>query len=90
MPNVGAYEAKTHLPKLLERVQGGERFTITKHGRPIAELVPIHRRDAGIVANAIADLRALKRQIQARGGRPGEAAKERESLRDRAHRGHRY
>jgi prevent-host-death family protein len=36
----GAYEAKTHLPALLERVRKGERITITKHGVPIATLVP--------------------------------------------------
>ena len=40
---IGAYEAKTHLPALLEMVARGERFTITKHGRPIARLVPIER-----------------------------------------------
>jgi prevent-host-death family protein len=40
---IGAYEAKTHLPALLERVARGERITITRHGRPIARLVPIHR-----------------------------------------------
>jgi prevent-host-death family protein len=40
---IGAYEAKTHLPALLERVQRGERITITKHGKPIARLVPIRR-----------------------------------------------
>jgi len=40
---IGAYEAKTHLPALLERVARGERFTITKHGRPIARLVPVER-----------------------------------------------
>jgi prevent-host-death family protein len=40
---IGAYEAKTHLPALLERVARGERFTITKHGRPIARLVPVAR-----------------------------------------------
>jgi prevent-host-death family protein len=40
---IGAYEAKTHLPALLERVARGERFTITKHGRPIAHLVPVGR-----------------------------------------------
>lgn len=44
MPELGAYEAKTHLPKLLERVQKGERFIITKHGRPVAELRPISTR----------------------------------------------
>jgi prevent-host-death family protein len=41
--DIGAYEAKTHLPALLERVAQGERFTITKHGRPIGRLVPIER-----------------------------------------------
>jgi prevent-host-death family protein len=40
---IGAYEAKTHLPALLERVARGEKFTITKHGRPIARLVPVER-----------------------------------------------
>ena len=34
METVDAYEAKTHLPKLLERVSKGERNTITKHGVP--------------------------------------------------------
>jgi prevent-host-death family protein len=40
---VGAYEAKTHLSALLERVARGEQIVITKHGRPIARLVPIER-----------------------------------------------
>jgi len=37
---IGVYDAKTQLPKLLERVSRGERFLITKHGRPVAQLVP--------------------------------------------------
>lgn len=41
METVGAYEAKTHLPKLLERVLNGERITITKHGIPVAVLQPL-------------------------------------------------
>lgn len=40
METVGAYEAKTHLSKLLERVLKGERITITKHGVPVAVLQP--------------------------------------------------
>jgi prevent-host-death family protein len=40
METVGAYQAKTHLPKLLERVMKGDRITITKHGVPIAVLQP--------------------------------------------------
>lgn len=40
METIGAYEAKTHLPKLLERVLKGEQITITKHGVPVAVLTP--------------------------------------------------
>jgi prevent-host-death family protein len=41
MTTVGAYEAKTHLPALLAQVEKGETVTITRHGRPIAKLVPV-------------------------------------------------
>ncbi|MBU2601959.1 MAG: type II toxin-antitoxin system prevent-host-death family antitoxin [Actinobacteria bacterium] len=41
MKTVGAYEAKTHLPSLLEEVAAGEHITITKHGVPVARLVPV-------------------------------------------------
>ena len=40
---VGAYEAKTHLSELLEKVEAGEEITITKHGAPIARLVPVEK-----------------------------------------------
>ena len=40
MKTVGAFEAKTHLPKLLERVAAGETIVITRHGEPMAHLVP--------------------------------------------------
>lgn len=40
MRTVGSYEAKTHLPRLLDEVERGERITITKHGRPVAVLIP--------------------------------------------------
>lgn len=41
MRTVGAYEAKTHLPRLLDEVARGETITITKHGAPVAMLVPV-------------------------------------------------
>lgn len=58
MTTVGAYEAKTQLPRLLEKVQLGETITITKHGREIAKLVPTdHKADP---AEMIAALRAAR------------------------------
>ena len=46
MPDeIAAYEAKTHFSALLERVARGEQVVITKHGRPIARLVPFDKSD---------------------------------------------
>ena len=41
MDTIGTFEAKTHLTRLLERVAAGEQITITRHGTPIARLVPV-------------------------------------------------
>lgn len=62
MPRVGAYEAKTHLPKLLERVARGERITITKHGVPVAELVPTDPAPRKAVGDAIAELKEFREE----------------------------
>ena len=43
METIGAFEAKTHLSALLDRVSKGETITITKHGVPAAMLVPVGR-----------------------------------------------
>ena len=60
MRSIGAYEAKTHLPRLLDEVEQGERITITKHGRPVAVLVPpaaVGRPDADVALTRIRELR---------------------------------
>jgi prevent-host-death family protein len=41
METVGAFEAKTHFASLLDRVEQGEKITITRNGVPSAMLVPI-------------------------------------------------
>jgi prevent-host-death family protein len=41
MKRVGAFEAKTHLSRLLEEVEAGEQVLITRHGRGVARLVPV-------------------------------------------------
>ncbi len=41
---VNVYDAKTHLSKLLERVEAGEEIVIARNGRPVARLVPAQRR----------------------------------------------
>jgi prevent-host-death family protein len=38
-PQLNVYEAKTHLSKLLDRVELGERIVIARNGKPVADLV---------------------------------------------------
>jgi len=56
---VGAYEAKTHLSELLEKVEGGEEIIITKHGAPVAKLVPV-KKEATVEQRAAAISRIRK------------------------------
>lgn len=56
---VGAYEAKTHLSELLEKVAAGAEITITRHGAPIARLVPV-KKDASPEERAAAIKRIHK------------------------------
>jgi prevent-host-death family protein len=59
MDTVGAFEAKTHLSALLERVAQGESFTITRHGKPVARLVPAEPRDPERIKAAIRRMREI-------------------------------
>ena len=58
---IGAFEAKTHLLRLLERCRKDERFMITKHGNPVAELIPFRKRDREKIRAAIQDLKAFQK-----------------------------
>ena len=60
MDQIGAYEAKTNLPKLLRRVAQGASFLITQRGVPIARLVPLED-DRKEARAAIERIRARRR-----------------------------
>ena len=40
METVGSYQARTHLPRLLEQVERGETIIITRYGTPVARHFP--------------------------------------------------
>jgi prevent-host-death family protein len=90
MAEIGSYAAKTHLPRLLERVRKGERIVITKHGQPVAELVPVTARDPEKTRRALEALRAVRRSLARRDVRLKDLLRPGESLRGLAHAGHRH
>ena len=61
MESVGAYEAKTHLPQLLDRVASGEEIQITRNGRPVARLVPEPAEEITDIHTVIAQIREFRK-----------------------------
>lgn len=47
LASVNMHDAKTHLSKLVARVEGGEQIVITRAGKPAAKLVPIPQKKVG-------------------------------------------
>lgn len=58
MESVGIYEAKSKLSELVEKAEAGQVVTITRHGRPVAKLVPTRRQGDGV------DRAALMKEIR--------------------------
>lgn len=55
--DINVYAAKTQLSRLIDRAEAGEEVVITRHGRPVARLVPVESRSKprklGILAGKI-------------------------------------
>ena len=68
----GTYHAKTHFTDLLARVESGEEITITRHGRPVARIVPIadaaRRTESDDI---VGEFRKIRQAVAKRGGMKG-------------------
>lgn len=62
MQIMGAFEAKTHFSSLLEQVEQGEEFLITRHGHPIARLVTVKQSTHKNKHDVIARLKVLRKK----------------------------
>ena len=65
MKQVGIFQAKTHLSRLLEEVERGGEVVITRHGKAVARLVRAEERHSPDKIErrrqAITELRAMAR-----------------------------
>jgi prevent-host-death family protein len=62
MREIQASDAKARLAQLLDEVERGETVVITRHGRPIARLVPEHEPESK--RKVIEDIRAFRKSLQ--------------------------
>jgi prevent-host-death family protein len=63
MRTIQASEAKTKFLSLLDAVERGESMIITRHGKPIARIVPEAQIDRERVERAMGEMRALRQRI---------------------------
>ena len=87
---VSAYDAKTNLSRLLEGAARGQRFVITRHGKPIAQLIPFDEAEESAVRAALDKVHALRAQLEREGVTLTSVLEEGESVRELSHDGHRY
>ena len=66
--NVAVYEAKSKLSELLDKVRAGKEIVITRHGEPIARLVPVSAPATPDRARAVREVRALSKRLNIRTG----------------------
>ena len=64
MVTVGSFEAKTHLPALLDRVMKGESIQITKRGVPVAKLVPADPAGKKDLKQTAQEIRRMRKTVR--------------------------
>ena len=67
MKTIPATKAKAHFSALLDRVDQGEEFVLTRHGKGTAYLGPSQRATSAQSARAVAELNAWRARVKARG-----------------------
>ena len=64
MERVGIFEAKSRLSELIERAEAGDEVTITRHGKPVAKIVPAKAENPIDRAGLFREIGVLRRRIK--------------------------
>ena len=65
---IGAFEAKTHFSQIIEKVENGADFIITRRGKPVAKIIPFEQKPEMTFKEAIDRFRELRKRYR---GEPG-------------------
>ena len=79
---IGAFEAKTHFSRILEKVENGDDFIITKRGKPVAKIIPFTQEKEMTRKEAIEAMIEMRKLYR---GNPGD-----DNIKDLINEGRRY
>jgi len=65
---IGAFEAKTHFSQIIGKVENGQGFIITKHGKPVAKIIPFEPKPEITRKEAFTKLTMMRKLYN---GKPG-------------------
>ena len=65
---IGVFEAKTHFSKLLEKIEQGNDFIVTKRGKAVARIIPFEKEPEMTFKEAVEQLVEMRKLYR---GKPG-------------------
>ena len=65
---IGTFEAKTHFSQIIEKVERGADFVITRRGKPVAKIIPFKQEPEMTWDEALEGLKELRKRYR---GKPG-------------------
>jgi prevent-host-death family protein len=65
---IGTFEVKTHLSQILDKVEKGEDFIITRRGKPVAKIIPLEEKPKMTFREAVEAMREMRKLYR---GEPG-------------------
>ena len=66
---IGAFEAKTHFSKIIEKAEQGVDFIVTKRGKPVAKIIPFRQEPEITWEEALEKFREFRKLHR---GKPGD------------------
>jgi len=66
---IGAFEAKTHFSRIIEEVEHGADYVITKRGKPVAKIIPFKQEKGMTREEALEGFKELRKRYR---GKPGD------------------
>ncbi|MDR2923071.1 MAG: type II toxin-antitoxin system prevent-host-death family antitoxin [Treponema sp.] len=65
---IGAFEAKTHFSQIIDKVERGADYIVTRRGKPVAKIIPFEQKPEMTFQEAVAELKKLRKLYR---GKPG-------------------
>jgi prevent-host-death family protein len=65
---IGSFEAKTHFSQIINEVERGADYVVTRRGKPVAKIIPFEQKPEMTFQEAVAEFKELRKRFR---GKPG-------------------